>query len=234
MPANKEAEYHGLTLWVLNEYGRFNPNGGWAIVRRDPQLCFQERGYKCERPENGQVFFLFTHSASVVEGDLITWGKGSGRTDDEWIVTDLNLTTQYLRCEVRRPKPSDRSIDQLLRAASFAKAAEYLSNARQRLDEGPATGWNDCVVNCRNALQEVVAQLTGEKQLSPGLKKLGDVCDFGDKETEYVQLLEKLFRASRDVLSKSGAHPPMPGYPFAVFALDVTVATIRFLITSHK
>jgi len=234
MPANIPAEYQFLTLWVHNEFRDHHPNSGWAAVRREPNVCFREQGYKCERPNNGQVYFLFTHSSTVSEGDLISWGESSGRTDDQWIVTATNRTSQSLRCEVRRPEPKDKSADQLLRAASFVKAAEYLSNARQRLADGTSTGWNDCVANCRNALQEVLTQLTGEKHLSEGISKLGDVCDLGEKETEYVKTLEKLFRASRDVLSKSGAHPPTPEYPFAAFALGLTTETIRFILAVRK
>jgi hypothetical protein len=77
-------------------------------------------------------------------------------------------------------------------------------------------------------------QLTGEKQLSEAIKKLRGVCSFGEKETEYVVALEKLFRASRDVLSKSGAHPPMPQYPFAAFALGLTTETLRFILATRK
>jgi hypothetical protein len=233
MPSNQSAEYQGLTLWVHNERREHNPNGGWAEIRREPRMYWQEQAYKLERPD-GHVYFLFTRSSAVRESDLISWGGSSLAVPDEWIVTAVNPTNQCVRCEVERPKPSDRSIDHLLRAASFTKAAEYLSNARQRLDEGTATGWNDCVANCRNALQEVLTQLTGEKQLSEGINKLSEVCNLGEKETEYVKALEKLFRASRDVLSKSGAHPPMPGQPFAVFVLDITTATLRFLLTARK
>lgn len=233
MPANIQAEYQFLTLWVHNELMHHHPNGGWAVVRREPEVVFSEQGYKCERPD-GQVYFLFPHSSELIENDLIAWGESSGRTDDQWIVTSINRTSQCLRCEVRRPKPADRSIDHVLRSASLTKAAEYLSNARQRLEEGTATGWNDCVSNCRNALQEVLSQLTGEKHLSEAINKISDVCNVGEKETEYVKALEKLFRASRDVLSKSGAHPPTPAYPFAAFAFGLTNETIRFLLASRK
>lgn len=234
MPSNKQAEYNRLTIWVHNECNHYHPNGGWATIRREPDVCFQEQGYKCERPESGQVFFLFAHSSSVLESDLITWGEGSGRTDDRWVVVEINRTNQYLRCEVRRPKSYDQSVEQLLRSAQFIHAADYLCNARERLRENSAAGWNDCVANCRNALQEVLTQLTGEKQLSAGIAKIRDICNIGDKETVYVESLEKLFRASRDVLSKSGAHPPMPQQPFATFALELTSATIRFLLTTRK
>jgi len=233
MPSNKSADFQILTIWVHNERRDHNPNGGWATIRREPQTCFQEQGYKCEWPENGQVYFLFTRSSSVMEGDRIAWREGTGQKD-EWVVTGINPTNQYVRCEVRRPRATDQSIDYLLRSASLNNAAEYMSNARQRLDEGTDTGWSDCVANCRNALQEVISALTGERNLSEGLRKLKDFCNLGEKEAEYIKSMERLFLASRDVLSKSGAHPPMPGQQFAIFALGLTTETLRFILTTRK
>jgi hypothetical protein len=230
MPANIEAEFQFLGLWVHNERGKHHPNAGWATVSREPNVVFSAHGSKCER-EDGKPYFLFPHSSTVSVGDLITWGS---YPDDQWVVTAINRTSECLSCEVRRPEPRDKSVDSLLRSDPFTKAAEYLANAKARLEAGTVTGWGDCVANCRNALQEVVTQLTGEQPLSAGLKKLRDVCNLGEKETEQIETLERLFRTSRDVLSKSGAHPPTPEYPFAAFALGMTSETIRFLLATRK
>jgi hypothetical protein len=226
MPANLAAEFESLRLWVHNERGKHHPNAGWANLNNSVSA----QAFKCERPD-GKVYFLFPRSSTVTGGDLITWGS---YPDDQWIVTGINRTSECLSCEVRRPEPRDGPVESLLRSASFTKAAEYLSNAKQRLEEGTATGWGDCVANCRNALQEVVTQLTGEKHLSAGLKKLADVCNLGEKETEQLETLEKLFRTSRDVLSKSGSHPPTPDYPFAAFAFGMTSEMIRFLLAKRR
>jgi len=230
MTANARAEFQFLALWVHNERGKHHPNAGWANVKREPQFSFSVQGFKCERPD-GEVYFLFPHSSTVNVGDLVTWGS---YPDDQWVVTGINRTSECLSCEVRRPHARDESVDSLLRSISLTKAAEYLANAKARLEEGTATGWGDCVANCRNALQEVVTQLTGENHLSDGIKRLRDVCNLGEKESAYVETLDRLFRASRDVLSKSGAHPPVPDYPFAAFSLDLTTATIRFLLATRK
>ncbi len=88
--------------------------------------------------------------------------------------------------------------------------------------------------NCRNALQATLRQLTGEGQLSAGIRKLKEVCQFGEREVEYTQALEKLFITSRDLLSKTGAHPPMPSHADAAFVLDVTTATLRYIVTTRK
>jgi len=233
-PSRKSAEFGSLRLWVHNELssrGHHN-NAGSALIRHGTQ-SFHEQGFKCERPENGQVYFLFSASVEAIEDDLIAWNDLNG-PPDEWTVTATNRVTEYLRCEVRRPRPTDRPVDELLRSAGLAQAAEYLANARQRLAEGTPASWGDCTANCRNALQAAVRQLTGEGQLSAGLKKLKEVCLFGEREAEHIQALDKLFTNSRDLLSKTGAHPPLPDYPFAVFALDLTTAILRFLMTALK
>jgi hypothetical protein len=60
------------------------------------------------------------------------------------------------------------------------------------------------------------------------------VCNLGGNEIAYVEELEKLLRVSRDVLSKSGAHPPMPEHALAAFAFGITSETIRFLLATRK
>jgi hypothetical protein len=228
----KAAEYQFLKLWVHNELTevRHHHNAGWASIKRSNQI-FSEQGFKCERPD-GEVYFLFPPSVVVEEGDEIDWGAASGRVD-KWTVTATNRVREFVRCEVRRPRSGEGPIEDLLRSTGLAEAAEYLSNAKQRLVEGTPTAWGDCISNCRNALQSAIRQLTGEGQISAGIKKLRDVCDFGDRESDFVAALEKLLVASRDVLSKSGAHPPLPGYDFAIFAYDLTMVVLRFIVNSR-
>jgi hypothetical protein len=60
------------------------------------------------------------------------------------------------------------------------------------------------------------------------------MCQFGERETEYAQALEKLLIASRDLLSRTGAHPPMPCHADAAFLFDVTTATLRYIVTTRK
>jgi hypothetical protein len=227
----KAAEYQFLKLWVHNELTklRHHSNTGWALIKRGAQIS-SEQGFKCERPE-GTVYFLFPPSVIAEEGDVISWGAASG-AKDEWLVTSTNRVREFIRCEVKRPQAVDRSIDDLLRSASMQEAADYLRNASQRLAEGTAVEWSDCVANCRNALQTAVGQLTGEGHLPAGVKKLKEVCGFGDRELEYVQAVDALLLASKNLLSKSGAHPP-PDYHFAAFAMDQTVATLRFIVCTY-
>jgi len=233
-PSRKSAEFGFLQLWVHNELNNrgHHYNAGPALIRRGTRSR-EEQGFKCERPENGQVYFLFSPSVDAIEDDLIAWNYSSG-PPDEWTVASINRTNECLRCEVRRPRLTDRSVDELLRPAGLLQAAEYLANARQRLNEGTPSAWGDCTANCRNALQSAVRQLTGEGQLSAGLKKLKEVCRFGEREIEHIQVLDKLLTNSRDLLSKTGAHPPLPDHPFAVFALDLTTAILRFLVTNPR
>jgi len=231
-PSPKAAEYQFLQLWIHNELTkvRHHHNAGWASIRRGNQV-FSEQGFKCERPD-GQVYFLFPPSVAVEEGDEIDWGAASGRAD-KWVVTDTNCVREYIRCQARRPRPGEAPIEELLRSSSLAEAAEYLANAKQRLGESTPASWGDCISNCRNGLQATIRQLTGEGQLSAGIKKLREVCNFGDGESEFVGALEKLLAASRDLLSKSGAHPPLPRKDFAVFAYDLTVGVLRFIVSSR-
>ncbi|HWZ45502.1 MAG TPA: hypothetical protein VNW97_18655 [Candidatus Saccharimonadales bacterium] len=232
-PSSKETEYSFLKLWTHNELTkqRHGHDPGFAVIKRGSQ-SFSEMGFKCERPD-GTVYFLFPPSVLVEEGDVIAWGASSGLTD-EWVITMTNRTKAAVRTEVRRPKSSDQSVGDLLRATSLTQVGGYLENARQRLGEGTPTGWSDCVANCRNALQTAVTQMTGEGQLSPGLRKLKDVCQFGEREIEFVERLEKLLLTSKDLLSKTGAHPPLPGYHFAAFALEMTTVALRFMVADRK
>ncbi len=107
-PSKKSQEYNFLKLWVHNELTkvRHHCNAGWALIRHGAQTL-SEAGFKCERPENGQVYFLFPPSVPLEDGDLIAWGAGSG-VKDEWVVTSTNLLRECLRCEVRRPTKTDQ------------------------------------------------------------------------------------------------------------------------------
>ena len=233
-PTKKEAEFQYLLLWAHNELTKLGHHYQECLVLiRHGSRTLQEQCLKCINHEGGTVYFLFTASAYVEEGDMIVWGTSQVVLPEEWHVERRIQFSEYVRCDVRRPAAGDVQLGEILGKAGLTQAASYLANAEQRFSEGTPAARSDCVAGCRNALQDVTRQLTGEGQLGQGLRKLKNSIALGGHETEFVEALDKLLLALRDVLSKSGAHPPMPDEAITLFALEVTKATLRFVLTAR-
>lgn len=227
-PTRIQAEFSALQLLVHNELSKnARYDAGDAIVRHGA-TTIQYPCFKGERHNDGKVVFLFSSSVVVEEEDVVAWRPGTG-VKDEWIVSETVRMRGFVRCEVRKPKSTNLPIDDLLRSASLTEAADYLRTAKERLDSDTPDGWNDSVSNSRNALQSAIRCKTGELHLSAGIKKLREVSEFGSAETELLDTVERLFQKSRDVLSKSGAHPPRPSRALAVLALELSTALLKFM-----
>ena len=229
-PTRVQAEFSALKLLVHNELttnARYD--AGDSIVRHGT-ATIQYPCFKGERHTDGRVVFLFPSSVVVEEGDVVAWRPATD-VKDEWIVSETVRMRSYTRCEVRKARSTDLPIDDLLRSASLTEAADYLKTAKERLDSESPDGWNDSVSNSRNALQAAIRSRTGELHLSAGIKKLREISEFGSAETELLDAVERLFQKSRDVLSKSGAHPPRPSRALAVLAFDLSTTLLKFMVS---
>jgi hypothetical protein len=197
------------------------------VVRGSERL--REGAAKCVDPNRGTTVFFLTQSAAVTEGDVLAW-KGS----EEWVVMQTNNLSAGIRCEVRKRLPGDRDIDELLRHYHLSETADYLENARERLLAGSSAALGDCKTSCRNALLAAVKGLSGKGSFNDGVRALHDTLGLGEREQEYLRALERLLLKSKDLLSKAGPHPPLPGPVSAHFAMELTTATLKFLVLARE
>ena len=225
-----KSDFAELKAWARHELSRLNHDYQSGPVEiKHGATANSVLGMKCIDHGTGTTYFLFPRSVSVDHNDQLVWG-----TDEEWRIVATNQIRQGIRCDVRRPIPADKEVDELLRARGLLEPADYLLDAKERLAEETPPALANCKTACRNALLSAVRQLTGEGGFKEGVKKLRDVCSFGAREDEYLKALENLLLKSKDLLSKAGPHPPMPDQVSATFALELTKATLRFLVTKSQ
>ncbi len=230
-PTQKRTEFAYLALWASNELTARHHyyESGWVVLRHASQPN-SEQCLKCLEPTTATTYFLFPPSAVVEQGDVILWGHPRV-PEEEWVVSRTNRFRERIQCDVHRRGLMDLGTDEMLRARGLSSAAVYLLNADSRLNEENPVAWGNCIADCRNALQEVICNFTGSGDLGQGIRKLKDVPEMGKIASEYLEALERLLSVSRSLLSKSGAHPPLPeNKAQAILALDLAKAIIRFMV----
>lgn len=229
-PESKSSDFVELKAWARHELSRLNHEyqSGPVEIKRGA-TANSVLGLKCIDHATGRTYFLFPRSIPVDHNDLLVWAG-----DEEWRIVATNQIRQGIRCDVRRPTPADKEIDELLRSCGLLEPAAYLLDAKERLAEETPAALANCKTACRNALLSAVRQLTGEGGFKEGVKKLRDVCSFGTREEEHLKALENLLLKSKDLLSKAGPHPPMPDQASATLALELTKAILRFMATKSQ
>lgn len=114
----------------------------------------------------------------------------------------------------------------------ITESMEYLKNARARFEVGGGDGYSDCKSNCRNAITSLMIGLTGSDRIRDGIKKLEKEGLLGERESEVIQIIENLTAKIFELSSKTGSHPPMATENDAKFTLQLTEATIDYLIST--